>query len=1136
MSENPPVAIDELYALGGLPGDANGDGYPDSLRARIVLADEPDAASWCALLNLAARLGLETAGFSPPLVVDEPGEDQLAIVVRRGEAAEPRIVPGGYGGREAVVAEGARAIEALARAGQADRGALGAAPEEPVRRLDLRDLFETSGLLADRDGDGAPDGTRLCVIVPSALPPPLGAALVDFCARLGMESGGIDFPLAMSGSPAAGSVPLAIELDPARQGGELAVAPGEVGAGLVLRGDPQSAAALVERLAHDWPAPVEGHLDAAEAVAWLRRGLAGWTAEGRAAALRAALLERGPLPEGAVVRLLAGDADEQRRLSAVARGAGGDLAVRGPGSSLTVFAEEWSARWEVERALEALRERLLPGLSPALPLELTVLVSEPAPVRARLREQVERLLAQAGFAPQRTRVVVLDAFKAGLSWLLEDVLPRLRALDGLERLVIRYRPLEPAPGEPAPLDLRIRWLQELFPADELLAGALGLPLERVALEEWEGEALYAVEAYDAEGRQITQETFSPLTERRPYLGMYPAAGTVHLVSGGLIARQPDRELREPLPTDLDLFWSYYQDELLPRVARFILESAGGEPRAVDQPFFDELRVDLSLSATDEPFGVREERRSAAEALHEDIYFNTLDLIETLGQEVSGERFAAPGAVLPFVHLRPGKAPAARITLRARPRAVAELELDGAVEPLGAIADQLPPEGAVTGIALDQAGTPHLRLAFDLDAAGQARLAALAALFPAGGAPSLNVIAGGEEFALAWPAAPEAPAAEPAERATPEGEIMNAERLGRQLARLAAAPEARYTPALEWSYGARPLPLLELTAPSAASLWSPRKLSLLKPTLMIVARHHANEVASTTAALLLAERLVRLPEWRWLLSRVNVVVLPLANPDGAALHDRLEQEHPSWKHHPARYNATGFEFAADIGNPDSRYGEARARDTVFRRWLPDIVVDNHGVPSHEWAQLYAGFGSPPRFGVSYWQVQALIYGIIHYLEEQPAHRQAAFALRNAVAEAVAADAELLAWNRRFRERYQTWGARRLPERFPAETHREMIFHFGPASGHRGRGGRNFAARFPQLTVADWVTEVADETVRGPMLRRTATAHLTANRATLDLLAAAATPPQRRILGSADTSASGARTRITLARRRPILLGG
>ncbi|HEU5423133.1 MAG TPA: hypothetical protein VFU72_06305, partial [Nitrolancea sp.] len=439
MPENPPLAIDELYELAGLPRDGNGDGYPDALRARIVLEDEPDATAWCALLDLAARLGLETAGFSPPLVVDEPGADQLPVVVRRGEAAEPRIVPGGFRGREAVVVEGARALEALARAGQADRGALEAATAEPRRTLDLRDLFETSGLLADHDGDGAPDGTRLCVVVPAALPRRLGAALVDLCVRLGMESGGVDLPLAVAGSPTAGSVPLAIELDPARQGGELAVAPGEAGAGLVLRGDAGSAAALIERLTRGWPAPLPGRLDAAQVVTWLRRSVAGWTAEGRAAALRVALLERGQLPEDAAIRLLTEDHVEARRLSTVARDASG-VVVRGPGSSLTVLAEEWSARWEAERALEALRERLLPGLDVALPLQLTVLVSEPATVRARLREQVERLLARAGFSPAQTRVVVLDAFKAGLSWLLEDVLPRLRELAGLDRLVIRYRP------------------------------------------------------------------------------------------------------------------------------------------------------------------------------------------------------------------------------------------------------------------------------------------------------------------------------------------------------------------------------------------------------------------------------------------------------------------------------------------------------------------------------------------------------------------------------------------------------------------------------------------------------------------------------------------------------------------------
>ena len=114
----------------------------------------------------------------------------------------------------------------------------------------------------------------------------------------------------------------------------------------------------------------------------------------------------------------------------------------------------------------------------------------------------------------------------------------------------------------------------------------------------------------------------------------------------------------------------------------------------------------------------------------------------------------------------------------------------------------------------------------------------------------------------------------------------------------------------------------------AAVWSKRKLSIFKPTFLIVARHHANEVASTTAALRLVELLTEDPEWRRMLSRVNVAILPYENADGAALHDRLQTEHPTWKHHPARYNAVGYEFAEDNDNPDTPFGEvARANHAV-----------------------------------------------------------------------------------------------------------------------------------------------------------------------------------------------------------------
>jgi len=69
----------------------------------------------------------------------------------------------------------------------------------------------------------------------------------------------------------------------------------------------------------------------------------------------------------------------------------------------------------------------------------------------------------------------------------------------------------------------------------------------------------------------------------------------------------------------------------------------------------------------------------------------------------------------------------------------------------------------------------------------------------------------------------------------------------------------------------------------------------------------------------------------------------------------------------------------------------------------------------------------------------------------------------------------------------------------------------------------------VTVASWVTEVPDETAHGEHLRLTAKAHLVANRATIDLLAASATPPERRMLRTSRG------TRIVVSRRRPIVIG-
>ena len=343
-------------------------------------------------------------------------------------------------------------------------------------------------------------------------------------------------------------------------------------------------------------------------------------------------------------------------------------------------------------------------------------------------------------------------------------------------------------------------------------------------------------------------------------------------------------------------------------------------------------------------------------------------------------------------------------------------------------------------------------------------------------------------------------------AMPLDRVLGPDDLPPLLSRLARLPGVGVRAAAR-SFEGRTIDAIELTAPPGPGVWSRLKAALYKPTLLVVARHHANEVASTPAALRLVELCATDPAYRALLDRVNLVAIPLENPDGAALHYAMQREHPTWKLHAARYNAVGLEFAREFFNRDTPYGEARPRPALWRRWRPDVVVDNHGVPSHEWAQLFSGFNSPPRFGVSYWLVQALIYGILRYPEEDPAHREFAERLRDAVAAEVAAEPPLLAANRALRERHTTWGHARLPDAFPAEYYREMFWWFGPQAPGARRSAHQPAA-YHRVTTASWVTEVADETAQGDYLALVARAHLVANRATLRLLAEVAPPVERR----------------------------
>jgi hypothetical protein len=117
-----------------------------------------------------------------------------------------------------------------------------------------------------------------------------------------------------------------------------------------------------------------------------------------------------------------------------------------------------------------------------------------------------------------------------------------------------------------------------------------------------------------------------------------------------------------------------------------------------------------------------------------------------------------------------------------------------------------------------------------------------------------------------------------------------------------------------SQGGLPMPLLLLSA------WG--TLDPARPTVLVIAQQHGNEPAGGEAALALA-RLLAGPRWT-LLDRVNVLILPRANPDGA---ERF-----------ARASNSGIDVNRD--HLLLRTPEAQAIARVIAAHRPQVVLDLH----------------------------------------------------------------------------------------------------------------------------------------------------------------------------------------------------
>ena len=106
--------------------------------------------------------------------------------------------------------------------------------------------------------------------------------------------------------------------------------------------------------------------------------------------------------------------------------------------------------------------------------------------------------------------------------------------------------------------------------------------------------------------------------------------------------------------------------------------------------------------------------------------------------------------------------------------------------------------------------------------------------------------------------------------------------------------------------------MDLMSPIEASHWSHAKATTFKPTVIYSARQHANEVSSTSHVLKLAELLLTDEDFKSRLNKVNVIIHPITNADGAQLAYDLSRSTPNHMLHAGYLGALGVDVELGVG--------------------------------------------------------------------------------------------------------------------------------------------------------------------------------------------------------------------------------
>jgi hypothetical protein len=335
------------------------------------------------------------------------------------------------------------------------------------------------------------------------------------------------------------------------------------------------------------------------------------------------------------------------------------------------FSDKYEPQWEVEEAREIFTQKILPKLQTIAKEELFIdlRLSEPREVLDQQVKWIKDMVVKAGFKERGVKIRAVSAYKQGFHWIKDNVIPRIKASHAAA-IKIRFSPF--------PLNFKetrkywpeqVRWLQELYPIDEILAKELDIPLKDIHFikDETLKETIYEFTALGQTGDTLFKETFNPFTTEIHFQDRFRDWGKVIVCTGGIRVKWKNEEIfSSSIDTDPLRLWKHYQEKILPKLTKMLEKQAGGPLKMEDQPFFNQLQTKIWMSEPDYRLGLDEELVSSLESLHEDLYFNTLDYFQGLVKKdpemdvenpMMAQRWAAPGNILPIIHAsRTGKGP------------------------------------------------------------------------------------------------------------------------------------------------------------------------------------------------------------------------------------------------------------------------------------------------------------------------------------------------------------------------------------------------------------------------------------------------------------------------------------------------